>query len=91
MVATSPAKAGTLEEFEAALLASAPYRHGLAKTAECQAIQERNTRARSLAAMKIPPCHCVPMSERVDKVYTRPPPGFTCGNGFFYDKGCHGG
>jgi hypothetical protein len=58
----------------------------------CASIRAFNDKAPSMAAMKIPPCHCIPMRERADKVYSlkKPAPaGFTCGNGVFYDKTCH--
>jgi hypothetical protein len=44
-----------------------------------------------MAAMKFLPCHCIPVRERVDKVYAHPPAGFTCGNHVFYGKQCHQG
>jgi hypothetical protein len=40
------------------------------------------------------PCHCILVSERVDRVYPpdeRWPAGMQCGNGMFYDKHCHMG
>ena len=58
---------------------------------DCAAIRAFNEKAPSMAAMKILPCHCIPMRERVDKVYTHAPAGFTCGNHVFYDKQCHQG
>jgi hypothetical protein len=75
----------------AALMLAASPAYAIMKTKECAAIAAFNAKAPSRAAMKILPCRCLEMKERVDRVYSTPPPGFTCGNGFFYDKQCHGG
>jgi len=45
----------------------------------CVCIRAFNEKALSRAAMKIPPCRCIPASERMDRVYKNPPPGMTCG------------
>jgi hypothetical protein len=58
---------------------------------DCAAIRAFNNKQPSRAAMKILPCHCIPISGRIDRVYRKPPPGMICGNGTFYDKQCHQG
>jgi hypothetical protein len=70
-----------------------------AESKECAKIRAFNDKAPSMAATKSAPCHCIPKSERADKVYAMsgrvekgleaPPAGFECGNGAFYDKQCH--
>jgi hypothetical protein len=51
-----------------------------AERKDCAAIRAFNEKAPSMAGMEPLPCHCIPASERADKVYAKPPPGFTCGN-----------
>jgi hypothetical protein len=83
----------------AALMITAP---AMAGPRDCASIKEFNGKVHAafgpvpplplaIAGMKHIPCHCIPVSERMDRVYRKPPPGMTCGNGWFYDKQCHEG
>jgi len=64
---------------------------GWARADDCTALRAFNAQQPLRAAMKPMPCHCIPRSERMDKVYKNPPAGYICGNGVFYDKQCHQG
>jgi hypothetical protein len=54
------------------------------------AIRAFNEKAPSMAGME--PLPSIASRRRnADKVYAKPPPGFTCGSHVFYDKACHRG
>lgn len=71
-----------------------PHDAARAEPKDCAKIRAHNAKAASMADRKMLPCHCMPMSERADKVYSPEEPspaGFSCGNHTFYDKQCHQG
>jgi hypothetical protein len=70
----------------AALMTAASPAYAIVNTKECAAIRAYNAKMPSRAAMIPAPCRCIPMSGRMDKVYSTPPSGFVCGNGVFCDK-----